>query len=167
MNQIFLNSSTPDVGKLVTVWCQPEDVCIAHWGHMLLLVDSVSTVMILNTGDYTPKVALSAVTKCWHMYPTFLWRTGLHLTWSLLTEAVIQQCDLMFQCLPVSEIYKNGILHYIPCQHIPSTSCTLHRYLTGLLEPWLSSCRRFICTPDTWGNIQRHFQIWHHLAVHP
>ena len=31
-------------------------------------------------------------------------------------------CDLMFQCLTVSEICKNGILHHIHCQHILSTS---------------------------------------------
>jgi len=123
MNQIFLNASTPDLANLVTVWCQLEDVWGIHnGGHVLLLVDSVCTVMILDTGDYTLKVALCAVTKCWHMYPTNLWRTGLLLTWSLLHEAVILQCNLMFQWLPVWEIYKNGIPHYIHCQHIPITS---------------------------------------------
>lgn len=91
-------------------------------GHVLLSMDNVWTVMILDTGNYTLKVAQSAVTKCWHMYPTILWRTGLLLTWSLLCEAVILQCDLMFQCLPVSEMYKNGIPHYIHCQDIPITS---------------------------------------------
>jgi hypothetical protein len=77
-------------------------------------VDIVSTVTILDTGDYTLKVAQSAITKCWRVYPTILWRTGLLLTWSLLPD-VIQQ--LRRHGLPVSEIKKNGIPHYIHCQH--------------------------------------------------
>lgn len=60
-------------------------------GHMLLPVDSFSTVTILNSGDYTLKVAQSAITKCWGTYPTILWRTGLLMTWSILPEDVIEQ----------------------------------------------------------------------------
>jgi len=34
----------------------------------------------------------------------------------------LSSCDLMVHCLPVSEIYKNRITHYIRCQHFPNTS---------------------------------------------
>ena len=57
---------------------------------MLLPVDSVSTVMIFDTEDYTLKVAQSAVTKCWLMYRNILWRMGLLSNWSLLPEDVIR-----------------------------------------------------------------------------
>jgi hypothetical protein len=53
---------------------------------MLLPVGSFSTVTILDTGDYTLKVAQSAVTKCWGTYPTILWRKGILLTWSIMPE---------------------------------------------------------------------------------
>jgi len=122
MNQIFLNASTPDLGNLVTVWYQVEDVCLAQWGTYASTGGQCLCCHDSRHWGYTLKVAQSAVTKCWHMYPTILWRTGLLLTWSLMREAVILQCNLMFQCLPFSEIYNIGIPQYIHCQHIPITS---------------------------------------------
>jgi hypothetical protein len=105
-------------------------------GHMLLPVDSVSTITILDTGDHTH----------WRLHNLYLQNAGVHIQpfcgeqgypWPgpYCLRLSSSSCDLVFQCLQVSEIYKNGILHCIHCQHILSTftdiwqACWNHDFL--------------------------------------
>lgn len=141
MNQISPNPSTPDVGNLLTVWCHLEDVFRAHWG-----THASTSGQCQYCHDFRHwRLHTEGCTICSHKMLAYVPKHSVENGTTLKLVLTAWGCHsasatTWFSAVQSQKYTRMGSVAIFSVRIFWVAVDTLHRYLAGLLEPWLFPC---------------------------